>query len=163
MASSDRSTSRVALGIISIGAALFLLLEMSARVYLFGVSGLVPAKINSVHGLPQTGFTQRSSQPGLAFELKPNLDGYFKLARFRTNSRGLRDGEYDLVKPANYFRVAVVGASFARPAVSLYLRGSRSKVPSTACSKRSSPNDSLRCATSSSTSQWGCTTQNMCW
>ncbi len=55
------------------GAALFLLLEMSARVYLFGASGLVPNKINSVHGLPQTGFTQRSTRQGLDFELKPNL------------------------------------------------------------------------------------------
>jgi hypothetical protein len=116
MPSADLRTRRPVLEIVSIGAALLLLLELSARLYLFGISGLSPSKINSVHGLPQTGFTQRSSQPGLGFELKPNLDGYFKLAAFRTNSRGLRDREYDLEKPDDCFRVAIVGSSFAMPA-----------------------------------------------
>ncbi len=101
---------------MSFGVGLFLLLEMSARLYYFGGAGLVPARINSVHGLPQAGITQMSSEPDLGFELKPNLDSYFKLVPFRTNSRGLRDREYSIEKPPNTFRVAVLGASFTLPA-----------------------------------------------
>jgi hypothetical protein len=99
-----------------LAAGLFFLLELNARVYLFGYAGLVPAKINSVRGLPQTGYTRPSAEPRIGFELKPNLDGYFKLVPFRTNSRGLRDREYELRKPPDTFRVAVVGSSFAMPA-----------------------------------------------
>jgi hypothetical protein len=101
---------------LSVAAGLFLLLELSTRIYLFGVAGLVPWKIDSVHELPQTGFTQPSSQPGLFFELAPDVDGYFKLVPFLTNSKGLRDEEYGFEKPENTFRVAVLGASFALPA-----------------------------------------------
>jgi len=103
------------LKIILLGAVLFLLLEMSTRVYYFGFAGLVPAKINSVHGLPKTGFTKPSVFPGINFELKPNIDDYFQLVPFRTNSQGLRDREYSIEKPDNTFRVAVVGSSFALP------------------------------------------------
>jgi hypothetical protein len=99
-----------------LSGSLFLLLELSVRVYLFGWAGLVPARINSVHELPQADLTRRSSEPRLAIELKPNLDRYFKLARFRTNSQGLRDREYSLRKPAHTFRVAVLGSSFSLPA-----------------------------------------------
>jgi hypothetical protein len=92
------------------------LLELSARIHLFGWAGLVPSRINSVHGIPQADLTRRSSEPRLGIELERNLDSYFKLARFRTNSRGLRDREYPLRKPDNTFRVAVSGSSFALPA-----------------------------------------------
>jgi hypothetical protein len=102
--------------LLIVAACVFLLLEMSTRVYLFGPAGLAPGRINSVHELPQTGFTEPSPQAGLPFELKPLLDGYFKLAPFVTNSRGLRDREYPFQKPEEVFRVAVVGSSFALPA-----------------------------------------------
>jgi hypothetical protein len=105
-----------AVRIVAIFAAVFLLLELTARVYLFGIAGLVPAKMNSVHGLNQTGFTRQSDERRIGFELKPNLDEFFKLVPFRTNSRGLRDREYSLEKPADHFRVAVVGSSFTLPA-----------------------------------------------
>ncbi len=113
---SVRRASRALAKLAVAGLALFLLLEVSARVYLFGLAGLVPARVNSVHGLQQTGYTLPSRQKGLPFELKPNVDGHFKLARFVTNSDGLRDKEYALEKPANTFRVAVCGSSFALPA-----------------------------------------------
>ncbi|MDB4433191.1 hypothetical protein N9166_00455 [bacterium] len=116
MALPSLPTTRAISKLVTLAAGLFALLEMSTRVYLFGFAGLVPARINSVHGLPQTGFTQPSRLPGLAFELKPGVAGYFKLVPFSTNSRGLRDREYALGKPANTFRVAVLGASFAFPA-----------------------------------------------
>lgn len=102
---------------VLVAFGLFLLLEMSARVYLFGFAGLLPERVNSIRGLPQTGFTQPApADSGRVFELRPNLDGYFKLVPFRTNSVGLRDREYDLRKPENTFRVAVLGSSFAFPA-----------------------------------------------
>lgn len=113
---SARSTLRRCLELVAVGAGLFILLELSARVYLFGPAGLVPAVVNSVRGLPQTGYTQPSAEPRLVFELRPNVDGLFKLVPFRTNSHGLRDREYALRKPRNTFRVAVVGSSFALPA-----------------------------------------------
>jgi len=98
------------------GAGLFLLLESSARVYLFGLAGLDPRRINSVHSLTQTGYTQPATLRGLPFELRPNTDGHFKLVQFRTSSTGLRDDEYSLEKPEGTFRVAVLGSSFALPA-----------------------------------------------
>jgi hypothetical protein len=102
--------------ILALGAGVFVPLELSARIYLFGWAGLAPSKINSVHGLLQTGYIQPSPAARLGFEFKPNVDGYFKLVPFRTNSRGLRDREYEPRKPGNTFRVAVLGSSFALPA-----------------------------------------------
>jgi hypothetical protein len=117
MARSNRSLLRRLPGCALLGTGLFLLLEVSARVYLFGFAGLVPALINSERGLPQTGYTRPApAGSGRVFEMKPNLDGYFKFVPFRTNSQGLRDQEYSLEKPEGTFRVAVLGASFALPA-----------------------------------------------
>jgi len=63
-----------------------------------------------------TGYLQKSDFPDVVYEFKPEIDSYFKLADFKTNSRGLRDKEYSLEKPANTFRVAVIGGSFTVPA-----------------------------------------------
>jgi hypothetical protein len=111
-----RERWRTGARILVAAAVLALLLELTVRVHLFGVAGLLPARINSVHGLPQTGFTRPSAYPGVGFELRPDLDGYFKLAAFRTSSQGLRDREYAIAKPDGVFRVAVIGSSFALPA-----------------------------------------------
>jgi hypothetical protein len=96
-------------------ATLFFLLELSARVYLFGPLGLHPRKLNSTYRLRSSGHLQPSRHPELRYELKPSIDSYFKLVPFRTNSRGLRDQEYPLEKPANTFRVAVLGSSMTLP------------------------------------------------
>jgi hypothetical protein len=92
----------------------FLLLEASARVYLFGLAGLSPSKVNSTRWRESIGI-RYSTEPGIGYEMEPNLDMERKLVRFRTNSRGLRDREYPLEKPEDTFRVAVLGASFALP------------------------------------------------
>ena len=115
MTVTSHSTFYTGLKIIIFIICLLLLLEISARVYYFGLPGLVPARINSVHGTPKTGFTMLSSLPDIGFELKPEIDGYLQLVPFKTNSQGLRDREYSLEKPQNTFRVAVVGSSFALP------------------------------------------------
>ena len=95
---------------------LFVALEMSTRYYLFGPASLSFVQMNSVQSPSRCGLVQSATLPGVVFELKPNLDTYFKLKVFRTNSRGLRDREHTLQKPPNSFRVAVVGSSYTLPA-----------------------------------------------
>jgi hypothetical protein len=92
---------------------LFIVLEMTARVYLFGFAGLDPRRVGSVHPIGETGFLRASDIPGLHYESEPNVDTFFKLASFRTNSVGLRDSEYLIKKPAGVFRIAVLGGSYA--------------------------------------------------
>ncbi|TFG77882.1 MAG: SGNH/GDSL hydrolase family protein [Thermodesulfobacteriales bacterium] len=72
--------------------------------------------MKSVGSMGYTGYLQKSDFPDVVYEFKPEIDSYFKLADFKTNSRGLRDKEYSLEKPANTFRVAVIGGSFTVPA-----------------------------------------------
>jgi len=72
--------------------------------------------MKSVGSMGYTGYLQKSDFPDVVYEFKPEIDSYFKLADFRTNSRGLRDKEYSLEKPAKTFRVAVIGGSFTVPA-----------------------------------------------
>ena len=98
------------------GVVAFVMLELTARVYLFGPAGLNPIRIGSVRSIFHSGLLIPSESPKIGFELRPNLDTWFKLARFRTNSRGLRDAEHSLPKPVGVFRVAVVGSSFTLPA-----------------------------------------------
>jgi len=90
--------------------------EVLFRFYLFGWDSFSIEKVNSVQAIGTSGFIQPSSYPEIIYELKPDLSGYFKMARFETNSQGLRDKEYSIVRPNNTFRVAVIGDSFTMPA-----------------------------------------------
>ncbi len=89
----------------------FLVAETSFRLYVFGLDAFSPTKVNSV----ATRIVQPSRYREIGFELKPNLDTFYKLARFKTNSEGLQDQEYSITKPTNTFRVAVVGDSLTMP------------------------------------------------
>jgi len=91
-------------------------IEQTYRVYLFGWSAFSHARINSIHDLWVSGLTRRAAEPGIVYELQPGLDTYFKLATFRTDSRGLRDLERALVPPPDAARIAIVGSSFSMPA-----------------------------------------------
>lgn len=93
-----------------------LILEQTIRFYLFGADSLSYSKMKSVGSMGYTGYLNKSDFPDVVYEFKPKLDSYFKLADFKTNSQGLRDKEYSLDKPANTFRVAVIGGSFTVPA-----------------------------------------------
>lgn len=92
-----------------------LLLEQSYRFYLFGKASFSFDKMNSVHPLGLSGLIEPSSHSEIIFELKPNLNTYFQLTNFKTNSEGLRDKDYSFSKDNNIFRVAVIGDSFAMP------------------------------------------------
>ncbi len=91
-------------------------IEQTYRVYLFGWSAFSYARIDSVHDLWVSGLTRRAAEPEVAFELRPSLHSYFKLAPLRTDSRGLRDIERPLDAPPGTARIAIVGSSFSMPA-----------------------------------------------
>jgi hypothetical protein len=59
------------------------------------------------------GFMQQSAFDDIYWELKPDIDVSFKLARLTTNHAGLADREYSQQKPANTFRFAVLGDSYS--------------------------------------------------
>ncbi len=92
-----------------------LLLEQTVRVYIYGAAAFSYREMDSIGSLRSAGILQASSDPGIVYELKPNLDSYFKLAEFKTNSHGLRDEEYSVEKPPDTFRVAVIGGSYTLP------------------------------------------------
>jgi hypothetical protein len=96
--------------------AAFVLLEASARLALFGPAGLDPRRVGLLRDTPPTALVTYDTDPALVWEYRPGLDVFFKLVRFRTNSRGMRDREYPLAKPPDTVRVAVLGSSFALPA-----------------------------------------------
>lgn len=54
---------------------------------------------------------QPSEDDGIVYELKPNLHGVFQGQPLTTNSRGLRDEEYDYAKPPGTLRIVAVGDS----------------------------------------------------
>jgi lysophospholipase L1-like esterase len=94
----------------------FLLLEFTYRVYLFGWKGLSITMMNSVQGIGTSGLIKASTHSEVLYELKPNLETYFKLVPFETNAQGLRDREYTIAKPGQTFRAVVLGDSFTMPA-----------------------------------------------
>jgi hypothetical protein len=94
----------------------FILLEISYRYVIFGSDSLNYEKMNSVTPLGLSGLIEPSRDREIAYQLKPNLHTYFKMVRFKTNSKGLRDKEYSIAKPKNTIRVAVVGDSLTMPA-----------------------------------------------
>ena len=85
--------------------------EVFFRFYDIGWSALSYEKTRGVVRLGNAGVIRAGSHPGVRFELKPNLDQSFKLARLQTNSQGLHDREYSLQKAPGTFRVVVLGDS----------------------------------------------------
>ena len=111
-----RFSRTAAFGVIAVLLGSFVLLELSARVYLFGLAGLHPLRIDSMCSAFESGMYTSSPDPEIGFELRPNLDRWFQLARLRTNSRGLRYRELEPEKPEGVFRAVVMGSSFTFPA-----------------------------------------------
>ncbi|MBP0018497.1 MAG: SGNH/GDSL hydrolase family protein [Cyanobacteria bacterium SBLK] len=68
--------------------------------------------MNSLSYLGHSGLITKSNINHLIYELKPNINAYYRLVPFRTNSKGLRDREYQISKSKGIFRVAVIGDSY---------------------------------------------------
>lgn len=101
--------------VISIGFGLFFALflgEMAARVNYFGIDAFSYTKINSFIPIGVSGLLTEADNSKVLYELKPNIDAYFKLKKFKTNSHGYRDKEYSISKPAKTIRGLVLGDSF---------------------------------------------------
>ena len=113
-----RRTGIPAKAALSFIAALltFGLIEMSFRIHIFGLSAFSFDIVDSYSGIGTADLLKASDHPGIIYELKPDLDTYFKSVIFRTNSMGLRDREYGTAKPEGAVRVAVLGDSFSMPA-----------------------------------------------
>lgn len=54
-----------------------------------------------------------SADDRIIYELKPDLNVRFQRAQVRTNSLGMRGPEYAIPKPADTYRIALLGDSFA--------------------------------------------------
>jgi hypothetical protein len=91
-------------------------IEQTYRVYLFGSAAWSFERLDSVHDLWTSGLIEQADDREIVFELRPNVDAYFKLARLRTNAQGLRDVAYPLAGTPGTLRIAVVGSSFTMPA-----------------------------------------------
>ncbi len=92
---------------------LLLMTELSFRIYLYGPASIYPARMDSFTQIHDSGLVEAAEDPAIYYELKPNLDTWYKGARFKTNSAGLRGPEINKEKPAGVKRVAVLGASWS--------------------------------------------------
>jgi hypothetical protein len=90
----------------------YVMVEVTYRFYAAGTNVFHPAKFNSMNMMLLSGLIKESDDPEIYFELKPNLDTWFQAVKFKTNSVGLADDEYQQEKPADTFRVAVIGSSW---------------------------------------------------
>jgi len=107
---------RTALNVVLITLGMFLLIEQSYRVFSVGLAAFNPAKMNSFNTLLGSGLIKSADDPSMYYELKPNLDSMLRGVPLKTNSAGLADKEYSLEKPANTYRVVVLGSSWTMPA-----------------------------------------------
>jgi len=90
-----------------------LILEQGFRCWLFGWKAFDYRAMKNNAPISNTDFMRQSPFDDIYWALKPNLDTSFKLARLTTNSYGLADKEYSLEKPANNYRIAVLGDSYS--------------------------------------------------
>lgn len=87
--------------------------EVATRFYLFGTKGFTYVWVDSFQTFAASDLWQKSALEGLDYELKPNLNQKHKLTVVNTNSLGMNDREYPVVKPESNTRVAVLGDSFS--------------------------------------------------
>ena len=110
--SSTRWSSNITLLLLSCVVAL-LLLEQGFRIWLFGWHAFSVEDMRNNVPINNAGFMQQSAFDDIYWELKPDLDVSFKLARLTTNHAGLADKEYTQHKPADTYRIAVLGDSYS--------------------------------------------------
>ncbi|MBN1355725.1 SGNH/GDSL hydrolase family protein [bacterium] len=103
--------NRIILAFISAGLCLLILEFCIIRPWGFGTAAFSWQRMNSLKSLGHTDFIRRSDIPGLLYELKPDLNTWYQMVPFSTNSRGMADDEYSVSKPPGTYRVAVLGDS----------------------------------------------------
>lgn len=102
------------LGVLLVSTLLaLLLLEQGFRIWLFGWHAFSVEALRNNVPINNAGFMQQSAFDDIYWELKPDLDVSFKLAHLTTNHAGLADREYPQTKPANTYRIAVLGDSYS--------------------------------------------------
>jgi hypothetical protein len=89
----------------------FLLLEAVFRAWNIGPEAVYSFWNYSPRGLVLTEHVIEDPHPQLGYRLAPGSSGFFKAARFTTNSLGFRGAETGLEKKSGVFRIAVLGAS----------------------------------------------------
>ena len=102
---------------VSISTIITLLLcEQGYRFHLFGWDSFSIARMDSIRPMGRAGLTEASEYPEVVYQLKPNLDTYFKLKSVRTTAEGLRDIDYPRDRIPGVSRICVVGDSYTMPA-----------------------------------------------
>jgi hypothetical protein len=86
--------------------------EICLRFAHFGTAAFNPQAMNSYTLIMNSDLVKPADNVDIYYELKPDLNALFRGKRITTNSQGLADKEYSLEKPANVFRIAVVGSSW---------------------------------------------------
>jgi len=107
---------RTLIKVLLLIVGVFLLLEISYRAFIIGPSALNPFSSSSYTTLLASGFVKGADEPAVYYDLKPNLNVTLRGVPLVTNSEGLADKEYPKEKPANTYRIAVVGSSWTMPA-----------------------------------------------
>lgn len=69
--------------------------------------------VDEQEGVPLAGVITPHPDDKIIYDMRPNLDVTFQRARVTTNSCGLRSPELTVAKPANTYRIALLGDSFA--------------------------------------------------
>jgi hypothetical protein len=98
--------------LLAVALLLLILVELSFRVWLYGFASLIPSRMNSFTQIHDSGLVHKAAIPGVQFELRPNIDSWYKGVPFKTNSKGLRGPEVSLDKASGVKRIAVLGASW---------------------------------------------------
>ena len=89
--------------------------EFGARVMVYGTHAFSWRDMASLRTFGEGLLVQASEDPGLRFELKPDLDVLYRFVGVRTNDAGMRDDSHLKQKTEGVFRVAVLGDSFTFP------------------------------------------------
>lgn len=90
-----------------------LVLEQGFRIRLFGWNAFSIEALRNNVPINNAGIMRQSAFDDIYWELQPDLDVSFKLARLTTNHDGLADKPYPHTKPAGTTRIAVLGDSYS--------------------------------------------------
>ncbi len=91
---------------------MFILLEIICRLWIWGPTGLNPAKMANLHEYTYNAVLEKVEDPQIRFQNKPGFHHQYTNATVDISDQGLRDRHYRQSKPDNTFRIACIGDSF---------------------------------------------------